>query len=980
MPPAAHFFSDFELRPATRELLRGGERVHLPPRAFAVLLFLVEHRARLCSEAELLMACWPGERVTRSSLTQAIRKIRLALDDDPAAPRFVATVQRGGYRFIAGVSAAPSRTDLVGREGELARLDGVLGEVAAGAKRVVLLVGEAGIGKSTLARAVVGRAKAHGFAVSVGACPDDASAPAFSGWDQVLEGFDADAPGPARSQPALNPIFGDAAADALDRGSAPLLRLFESVWAFLRDGRWTRPRLVLLEDVHWAHASTLALLRYLARAPAAAALCVLCTFRPDEAPRVLEQLAQDSAAQTVPLAGLDVAALRTLLADRAAPAMEAESLHRWTGGNPLFVQEILRGGRAAIADGVPRAVGDVIARRLSRLPARTQLALEVAAVFGVTFEPALVAELASLAPSEVDEVLGHERRTGLLRDAPSGQLEFAHALLREGAYARLNPLRKAELHAQAAEQLALRPVTDRRARVAALAHHAVLGASARNADMAVRHAEDAAAMALAQHAHDEASRYYEMALDAARFADGSGPVRRANLLLRRADAERWAGERKRAVATLREVQAIGRAEGEGRLVAAAAAGLGVVAFVDVVGGDHSGALRELREAVACAPADDDVLLARLWSRIALLLYWSASGPEAPAAADVAIAAAERSGEAPARAHAAFARFTTRLGPAHDAGRLAEVDALVAQAQSAREPEVEVAAMLCRAHEVFAAGDFERADRSLGEAAAALSAHAHPMADVYLSAFQSQLREGAQVVRASVERLAGRLAAMENPNTHSILAAHALVLRGAEGTLSEARAVFEDAAARHPRLGVWPIVWARLAREEGRDEAARQHLSAALDDPSLIAGRDLQWHGCAFELAALIAHFNDRAAAARWYPLLLPHAERHALWGFPAVYVGPQSLSLGRLAATLGRYEEATAHFQAALAGLRRLNAARPLIEALVAAGRHACSSEGPFEVERAAGEGLLGEAERLATRLGYHQLAARAAKAAPRPR
>jgi hypothetical protein len=408
------------------------------------------------------------------------------------------------------------------------------------------------------------------------------------------------------------------------------------------------------------------------------------------------RLAEETDVETVRLSGFGLAEVEALCAAAGATDVDARELLRSSGGNPLFVNELLRAQRLEGGAAVPSAaVREVIARRLGRFPAETARVLEIAAVIGDRFEPALLRVCAGGPAPEVDAAIEKGCAAGLFHRGDDHGVSFTHALVREVAYARIAPARRAELHASVAEGLARQGAGDRRARAAALSHHAVRGASVRNAREAIALAVGAAEAALSQQAHAEAALHFGQALEAARFVEGFAASERARLLLRRADAERWAGERARAQATLFEVHDIGYETRDGGLVGAAAIGLGLVAYVDAVGTQHGVTLRLLENAV------------------------------------------------------------------------------------------------------------------------------------------------------------------------------------------------------------WEPIRSLVAIAEHREEDARQHYALAVEDPRLSAGTELQWHGTLHLLASLIAHFGDRASAARYYQILRPHASRHAVWGFPAVYAGPQALALGHLAATLG---------------------------------------------------------------------------------
>src|SRR5262245_44688179 len=166
-------FPPFRLEPANEQLWRDETLVPLRPKPFAVLRYLVEHPGRLVTREELQNAIWPGIYVSEGLLRGYIRALREILEDDAGAPRFIETVPRRGFRFLApvmeGAAPAPSpkfqvpnldtrhstfdtqHSVLVGREAELAQLHEWLAKAASGERQLVFVTGEPGIGKTTLA-------------------------------------------------------------------------------------------------------------------------------------------------------------------------------------------------------------------------------------------------------------------------------------------------------------------------------------------------------------------------------------------------------------------------------------------------------------------------------------------------------------------------------------------------------------------------------------------------------------------------------------------------------------------------------------------------------------------------------------------------------------------------------------------------------------------------------------------------------------
>src|SRR5512147_1350797 len=196
-------FGDFWLDPTSQQLWCRDEVVALTPKATAVLRRLVEDGGQLVSKEELLRAGWASTHVSDGVLKVIILEIRRALGDDLAAPRFIETVPRRGYRFIshrARLPARPAVVDLraapVGRDALLAQLAQRLERARAGERQLVFLSGEAGIGKTTVLDAFLARAADPDGLVARGACLEHYGA--AEAYLPVLEAF-----GRLLRQPAL---------------------------------------------------------------------------------------------------------------------------------------------------------------------------------------------------------------------------------------------------------------------------------------------------------------------------------------------------------------------------------------------------------------------------------------------------------------------------------------------------------------------------------------------------------------------------------------------------------------------------------------------------------------------------------------------------------------------------------------------------------------------------------------------------------
>src|SRR5215211_1763197 len=371
--------------------------------------------------------------------------------------------------MIGGVARRVSSPVLVGRDAEVARLNAALERAAAGRPAIVVVAGEAGVGKTRLVAELLGRAGERGAVALGGGCLDVgegvlAYAPMVKALRPLVGVLDAGelerVLGGARGElvrlvPELGPPDGGRPAEA---PLAPT-RLFELLLGVLHRLAERGPVLLVVEDLHWADQSIRDLLGFLVRNLRGGVALVL-TFRSDELHRrrplrpFLAELDRSGRAERLELDRLGRRELAELLAaileEPAAPALVAEILGR-SEGNPFFAEELL----AAHLDGtrLPSALRDVVLARVEALSEPTQRVLEVAAVAGSRVDHEL---LAAVVEQETDELVG------LLREAVTRHVlavdeanayVFRHALVQEAIYDDLLPVQRGPLHAAYARAL-----------------------------------------------------------------------------------------------------------------------------------------------------------------------------------------------------------------------------------------------------------------------------------------------------------------------------------------------------------------------------------------------------------------------------------------------------------------------------------------------------------------------------------------------
>src|SRR5580693_5705945 len=465
--------------------------------------------------------------------------------------------ESGGSAGAAGPALAASVTqhpeaaadELVGREDQLAALEGVLAGARGGRGRVVLVAGEPGIGKTRLAEEAARRAAAAGMQVAWGRCHEGDGAPTLWPWAQVVRQLAAEL-GPGELAAMLGPSVGwlgqlkpELAKPAQSAGPLPVadlgvarFQLNRAVAGLLRRAAETRPLLVVVDDLHWADVPSLSLLAFLAGELKDARLVVVGTYRDVEVvagrplAETLGALAREPVVERIALGGLDRAGV-ALLIGRTIGGRPAEPLVQAVadrcGGNPFFITELLRllqserqlaAPDAAVAArrDIPVGVRDVLRRRLARLPAQTGTLLMVAAVAGRGFDLDLIEAVTGLEDDSALDAAEAAVLAGLIieDDRAAGQYRFAHALVRETIYEDISRARRARLHARVVDALvAVRGPEP--APPAEMAYHCWQAVPVIGAGRALPYLLRAGEQAAAQRAYEAADEQFARALELA---------------------------------------------------------------------------------------------------------------------------------------------------------------------------------------------------------------------------------------------------------------------------------------------------------------------------------------------------------------------------------------------------------------------------------------------------------------------------------
>jgi DNA-binding NarL/FixJ family response regulator len=589
----------------------------------------------------------------------------------------------------------------IGRAVELRRLDVALERAGQGSPQVVLVAGDAGVGKTRLLLALADRARRRGMRVLTGGCVElgDIGLPYLPVVDalreladdpeeaRLLAGAAMTAPGLGRLLPGIEPA-GPAGGD-LDQ-----LQVLDALRAVLVGLSERSPVLLVLEDLHWADRATRDLVAFLARTLRSGRVTLAVSYRSDELHRrhplrpLLAELVRLPAVERLELAPFTRAELAEHLeaiAGAPLPAEQVESIHARSEGNPFYAEQLLAAGAGDANVELPATLAEVLLARVQGLSEAAQQVLRVAAVAGHRVPHRLLAGVAGQPEADLEQGLHEAVGAGVLTsDAATGSYAFRHALLQEAVYGDLLPGEQVRLHAAYARLLAAEPD----GAAAELAHHSLashdlVGALAAS----VRAAEEAGAVL----APAEALRHLQTALTlwerAAEPAAVAG-IDRVELTLRAAAAANAAGDLQRAASLARDAASTAATTDPAR-AASAYERLGLYLYV---AGRAEEALAARAQAVELVPAQPPTRLrARVTAAIAMALVDARRPAEARRWCDEALVAARLVGSADEEADVLITLGV--IEQYEDPAKACSLFAAArAQAAGAGNPEIELRAL------------------------------------------------------------------------------------------------------------------------------------------------------------------------------------------------------------------------------------------------------------------------------------------------
>ncbi|HET6146965.1 MAG TPA: AAA family ATPase [Polyangia bacterium] len=857
-----------------------------------------------------------------------------------------------------------SRRTFVGRARELDDVASAFDDAHAGRGALFLLVGGAGIGKTRLGDELSRRAEERGLQALWGRCWETGGAPAYWPWIQILRALAHDR-SPAELRAAagagadavaqLVPELGAPAGEGGGPGAAgepdptqARFRLFDALTAVLRAAARTRPLFLVLDDLHTADPSSLALLHFLARNLRGLRALVVGAYRGEEARlspevgQILGDIAREGS--YLPLSPLSRAETEQLVArfTGAPPAPGLlDAVQRATEGNPLFLDELLRlllqrgeigdgsvgaagGGEPAGVAGlpVPDTVREVIRRRVARLAPETRDLLALASVVGRDVGLPALAALAGVdaAGADLGARLESAGAANLLVPVDRTHLRFSHVLVRETLYRDLPAARRAELHLQVAALLEARGDGEA---LTEIAHHRLAALPAGDAAAAAAAARRAAERAAAMLAFEDAAALLEQARARLEEAGRIDPADACDLRLGAGLAFMRAGQADRGRQLCGAAADEARRLGDGARLARAALGYGAELMLALNDGTL---IALLEEAMAMLPPGPSGARAQVMARLAAARMPGPDvlGPMAMARAAVEMARAAGAEPEVLRAVLYFAG-SALADYGEPVERAAVSEEMIALARAAGD-KVQMLRGECRlVFDYLSLGEIDKSLRAVDayEALAREFRQPRHLWPAYLMRSMFAMAQGREAEARRLTQEARTLAAVDrDPATAMVFAWHdAVQVVTFERAEDADRALAE--IARSVRIPGYELI------AEVMVAICQVVLCARFSDDlaelrTLVAG--LPWEipyltietSIGASLAEAVARAGDRTLAELLHERLRPDAQRIANSGRSGFgCFGPIERGLGMLAGALGRHDQALAHLSRAIAQSER---------------------------------------------------------------
>ena len=931
-------FHDFELDPKRFQLRQHGAVVQLPRQVFDLVHFLVRHHERPVTRNELASHVWGGRVVSDSSLSRTLFLARKALGDNPRQHRFIKTVHGRGYWFVAPVEVvvesvgdrggASSRWPFVGREFESGVAESAVRDVVLGKSRVLLVVGEPGIGKSRFLREVSAVAAREGLLVCNGSFSEVSGAVAARGWAQVLDhlwGCVGNQLGSPRFAEALAALGVHGAQEDVDRryrhGDDVVVeraRALDSASGFIRASSRILPILICLDDLHRADEVALDLLALAVDDAVGHSLMIVGTARePDPGsagmpPRLVGILRKEQV-RRLPLRRLDSESVRDFLAGIGVDEvldLDFEELHQRSGGNPFYLSQlvsVLLERRRPKGQGgqLPPSVRALVLTHLEGLDQDLLQLLRVSSVAGREFSEAVVAQMLGASRDSLGRSLVEAEERGVVEGLGEDVHRFSHVLVQEALYSTLSADERRAHHLRLAEVLGESGVGDR-ATLSAVAHHRAQALPAGDIDAAIDAALAAARACYGVFSLDQAAAHCRAALALVEKQDDLGGQRELAVRLELARSQLASGMRDEGRRSLGRASRLAASLGEGRKIADVALSI-APGFLSIETGVVDELLVDnLDRALDVVGAELPDVRARLAARLALALYWSSDHGRVRSLCDESSELARQCGDSSTIATVEVQRAAASWRPSNFTDRLAAVPTLESAARAARDHSVELLAAVLRVTTLCEAGDLSGCDRAQAQLARLVEDSGDPLSRWYpiaMRAMRALLEGRYEQARADVaeySQLATRFGDANVGQTALMQLGEIAWQTGrAEGVVASVHAQADRVRATPE----WRCALAMVLAMSGSPDAASEQADVVLSGFDFLAARINGAVGWA-ALVLASALLPDGELARRLYHWGKQLQARTVVGGYGMLCWGSRDFFVGLLAARCGRSDEA----------------------------------------------------------------------------
>ncbi len=849
----------------------------------------------------------------------------------------------------------------VGRESEISTINDVFKRVAAdGGRELVIVSGEAGMGKSTLVSEFARSAASTGTLVLFGHCEEDLATP-YQLFYEALDHYVTHAPEEtlrehvavhgselARLVPAMSSRVPDLPPSRATDADTERFLLFAAVVGLLSKLSAQRPVILVFEDLQWADRGSLLLLRHLAAAEQSTRILVLGTFRDSELARAsalretLGALHRHGNLHRIELKGLSDLGVIIFMEAAAGRSLEdaevplAQAVYRETDGNPFFVSEVLRhlietgtvlqdeNGRWSAQDldqmTLPDSVREVIGGRVVRLGPDAARVLSVASVIGRDFDLDLLAKATGAPEDELLDTLDAATSVALIREVAdaSGRFSFAHALIQHTLYADLGRARRAQIHRQVAVALEQLLADQPDVRIGELARHWTNATQPVNLFKAINYSQRAGDAALRALAPADALTYFVKALDLDAQSDVADPILRVDLMIGLGTAQRQTGDPAFHATLIKAAHLAADLNETSRLVAAClATDRGFFSAIGAVDKEKVEILTIALERLSKSEPSRALVLATLCAELAV----GTSLDYRLALAREALSIADTHGDNAVTVRVLNSLAFPLMVPELSQDSLERTQRAMTLAENVGDPLQILFAAHWREEAAILAGDVDEMDRALEMVHELVERFDQPglrWTYLFTKAWRAMVAGDTDVA----EELA--LASFQigsdsgQPDATVMYGGQLITIGLQRGTLGDLVEILMQMTVDAPDVGAAVTAALTLAHAEAGNLDAVRELLTEMSARNFESPMDATWLTAMVWLADAAIALGDTAIIEKIYDLLMPWAD---LWpSNGAECESPVCQYLGALATCLGRYDDAESYFAQAMSECDRTGA------------------------------------------------------------